>query len=375
MRPFAAALFALLSACSTTGTPQQIAAPVEVLDDGRAARLQALVAQLARPPFATAASLSVSTGGEVSSITAGEAWAGGPAVADETRFNQASVSKLITAARVVALVHEGRLGLDDSVRQHLPGVRLVDAAGTDHAGSITLRQLLQHRGGLPHQPASLDPSRVGSSWGDPALLTKLASAWSVQLVAEPGTYRYSNLGYALLAAVTEKVEGRTFPDALDPWLAGKELPHATFRPALLQEGAAHGSVEREGAVAFLPPGWYASSYALPFTGLWASTPDMVRFGRHLADAAGDPAAPLHAMTQLDTATGHGLGPVHRSRFGMRSLEHDGAGPGFLAWLVVIPERDLVLAVACNTDGEARANGQRFAAHVNEMLQVVVEPPP
>ena len=38
---------------------------------------------------------------------------------------------------------------------HLPGVKLIDKSGANLATKITVRQLIQHRGGLPHQPKNL----------------------------------------------------------------------------------------------------------------------------------------------------------------------------------------------------------------------------
>jgi D-alanyl-D-alanine carboxypeptidase len=317
------------------------------------ARLAELVAELTRPPFGTGASLTLSIGDEASTLTAGTLWVDGPAVTERSRFNVASVSKLLTASKVVALAAEGRLGLDDSVSAWLSGVRLVDRSGDDRA--VTLRQLLMHRGGLPHQPGALDPG----DWSAPALLTTLTDDWSITLVGEPGAYAYSNVGYALLGAIVERVEGASFADAMGAHLRGLGMEASTFWPAALED-AAHGVA----GDAVRAPEWYGSRYALPFTGLWCTTPDLARFGRALLVAAGDPSAPLHAMT---VGTGHGLGPVVRLRDGKRSLEHDGAGPGFMAWLIVVPERELVLAVACNGGQETREQARRLFELTEAML--------
>lgn len=273
----------------------------------------------------------------------------------ETRFNLASVSKLFTAARVVSLAAAGRLSLDDPLASRLPGVRLVDEAGADRTGEVTLRRLLEHRAGLPRQ-GDVDPARVGSAWDDPGVLTRMTEAWTIPLAGAPGDYRYSNLGYALLGAVVERVEGAPFREAMQAWLDGLGLDGVTFDPARLGSEAASGRVERDGKVELLPPSWYGSAWAAPYSGAWASARELASFGELLLRAAGDPADPLRPMTQLEAERGHGLGPVVGTRLGARSLEHDGGSPGFLACLIVVPERRLVLALACNGDGEVRANG-------------------
>jgi len=276
------------------------------------------------------------------------------------------VSKLFTAARVVSLAAAGRLSLDDPLAGHLPGVRLVDGAGVDRSGEVRLRCLLEHRAGLPRQ-GDVDLTRVGSAWDDPRVLTRMTDAWTIPLDGAPGDHRYSNLNYALLGAVVERVEGAPFREAMQAWLDGLGLGAVTFDPARLGPDAASGQVERDGRVEALPPAWYGSAWAAPYSGAWASARDLARFGELLLRAALDPADPLHPMTQLEVERGHGLGPVVGTRLGARSLEHDGGSPGFLACLVVVPDRRLVLALACNGDGEVRANALVLQRVVAELL--------
>jgi CubicO group peptidase (beta-lactamase class C family) len=56
----------------------------------------------------------------------------------DTIFLLASISKPMTAAGLMLLVQEGRLGLDDPVAKHLP-----EFAGADRA-KVTVRHLLTH---------------------------------------------------------------------------------------------------------------------------------------------------------------------------------------------------------------------------------------
>ena len=73
--------------------------------------------------------------------------AGQPAPVDgDTVFQLASLSKPIASTVVAALVGDGRVGWDDPVLRTLPEARIGPAA---IAGSVTLRDLLSHRSGLP----------------------------------------------------------------------------------------------------------------------------------------------------------------------------------------------------------------------------------
>lgn len=72
---------------------------------------------------------------------------GRPAPVDpDTVFQLASLSKPIASTVVAGLVGDGRVGWDDPVLRTLPEARIGPAA---IAGSVTLRDLLSHRSGLP----------------------------------------------------------------------------------------------------------------------------------------------------------------------------------------------------------------------------------
>ena len=73
------------------------------------------------------------------------------------RFRIASLTKTYTATVVLQLVAEGRLHLDDSVEQHLPGL-------VPNGGEIKIRQLLNHTSGLfdyEHDQDILKPYYAG----------------------------------------------------------------------------------------------------------------------------------------------------------------------------------------------------------------------
>src|SRR4051812_17583019 len=73
------------------------------------------------------------------------------------RFRIASLTKNYTATVVLQLVAEGRLDLDDTVEQRLPGV-------VPNGSGITIRQLLNHTSGLfddERDPEILKPYFAG----------------------------------------------------------------------------------------------------------------------------------------------------------------------------------------------------------------------
>jgi CubicO group peptidase (beta-lactamase class C family) len=117
----------------------------------------------------------------------------------------ASISKLAVAIGVMRLVEQGRLDLDRDVSAYL-GWRLRNPAFPDRP--ITLRLLLSHRSSLKDDI---------EYWAIPlgaTLQQTLANPVAFDPAHAPGSYfRYSNLGFPVIASVMEKAAGERF-DAL-----------------------------------------------------------------------------------------------------------------------------------------------------------------
>jgi CubicO group peptidase (beta-lactamase class C family) len=117
----------------------------------------------------------------------------------------ASISKLVVAIGVMRLVEQGTLDLDRDVSDYL-GWRLRNPAFPDRP--ITLRLLLSHRSSLKDDI---------EYWAIPlgaTLEQTLANPIAFDPEHAPGTYfRYSNLGFPVIASIMEKASGERF-DAL-----------------------------------------------------------------------------------------------------------------------------------------------------------------
>jgi D-alanyl-D-alanine carboxypeptidase len=130
-------------------------------------------------------------------------------------FRLASGTKTFTAAVVLQLVGEGRLGLDDTVESWLPG--LVRGNGNDGT-KITVRRLLQHTSGLYDYDADLPIYtedgflRHRFDTYRPEQLAAMAVAHPPLWVPGPGDRRwsYSNTNYVLAGMIVEKVTGRSW---------------------------------------------------------------------------------------------------------------------------------------------------------------------
>ncbi|MGW6867461.1 serine hydrolase [Streptomyces sp. NPDC054901] len=117
------------------------------------------------------------------------------AMAEDTVFDLASLSKLFTSILAVQQMERGRLDLEATVDRYLPEF----TGGGKEA--VTVRQLLTHTSGLRSwAPFYQEPTREG----------QLRLLWSVRPQETPGTvYRYSDLNLIALQLLLERITGRT----------------------------------------------------------------------------------------------------------------------------------------------------------------------
>jgi D-alanyl-D-alanine carboxypeptidase len=158
------------------------------------------------------------------------------------RFRIGSVTKTFVATVVMQLVQEGKLKLDDTVEQHLPGL-------VPNGGAITIRQLLSHTSGLPDYFSNARiyapylNGNVTYVWKHRAIVRISTRDKPLFAPGAPGKFAYSNTGYYILGLTIERITGHT--------LAG-ELTRRIFRPLEL----AHTALPSTPAL----PGRYAHGY-------------------------------------------------------------------------------------------------------------------
>ncbi len=135
----------------------------------------------------------------------------------ESFFWIASMSKAMTAAGLMILVDEGKVGLDDPVEKYLPeyGGQMLAVKGEDGRFElkkaekpITVRQILSHTAGLPFKSAVEQPVLDIFT-----LRERTVSYAATPLQSEPGTaYQYSNAGTNTAGMIIEIVSGKKYED-------------------------------------------------------------------------------------------------------------------------------------------------------------------
>ncbi|MDQ6885780.1 MAG: serine hydrolase [Gemmatimonadota bacterium] len=138
----------------------------------------------------------------------------------QTIYDLASLTKVVgTTTAIMVLFDEGKVALDSSVQSYLPAFQ---GEGKDR---VTVRQLLEHRSGLP---ADRDLWRMAHSPEEAR-----RAVLETPLVCRPGDcFIYSDLGAATLGMLVEAVSG----EGLDQFLAERVftplgMTNTFFRPA------------------------------------------------------------------------------------------------------------------------------------------------
>ena len=117
-------------------------------------------------------------------------------------FQLASVTKQFTAAAVLTLVQDGRVGLDEPIRRYLSDAPIQGRA-------VTVRQLLSHTAGIPDYAESPRIASLKRLDLPPDSLVALIA--TTPFYFEPGEQmRYSNTNYALLGQLIERVSGQPY---------------------------------------------------------------------------------------------------------------------------------------------------------------------
>ena len=125
--------------------------------------------------------------------------------ATDTKFNLGSINKIFTKLAIAQLVEQGKVKLDDTIDRYLPDYPKAAAS------KVTVKQLLDHRGGIG------DIFGDAYDRADKSKLRRVAD-WiplfrDQPLAFEPGTrQQYSNGGYVLLGAIVEKASGEDYYD-------------------------------------------------------------------------------------------------------------------------------------------------------------------
>jgi CubicO group peptidase (beta-lactamase class C family) len=300
------------------------------------------------------------------------------AVDADTIFPTGSTGKAVTAAALAILVDDGRLGWDDRVADHLPDFRMYDPWVTRE---MTVRDLLLHRSGL------------GLGAGDLLFIPRTSRSRADIVRAlrhiEPATsfrsgYAYDNILYVVAGELVAQVSGQPWEtfvrerifeplgmatavdDEKDRFAtANRAQPHARLDPRLRGLGEQQVLPEREGLGQVGAPAgglsWSANDFARWMQAQLAHGAILGGDGKRLWSEASAremwspqvpvPIRPYPAPIADITPqfSGYAFGWNVQDYRGVKVVQHGGAVFGVLAFVVLVPEHDLGIALMVNSE--------------------------
>lgn len=202
------------------------------------------------------------------------------------QFRIASITKIFTAAMIMKYVEQGKLRLNQTVKELLPEL----ASKIQYADQMTLTNLLNHTSGM----YSLGLGNVKLSlWiaNAPEKFEKYNPYWqleefvfSFKPYSEPSkTWIYNNANYLLLGLILEKIGGKTYASLLDEMI---------LRPAQMNNTSLLESAPKQklasGYSDYLKRGVFFNSfrydqyaYETPYGGIISNAEDLLKFGKFL----------------------------------------------------------------------------------------------
>ena len=270
-----------------------------------------------------------------------------------------SDTKPMTAALILRLVDQHRLSLDAPLSATMPDLA---ATARPEYRDVTLRELLQHTSGLPHDSSDIArafPAGLHDTRPPPEQrMDYLATALNDPPVAPPGKEaHYSNTGFLLAAAIAEHATGASYEALMQREIFEPlHMTHARFGPSTENHGHLSGRVAT--AEDGVPPMFD------PAGGMSINLRDWAKFCIDQLDGAKGHGRLLTAesyrlMQSPDPATGNGLAWGVDATFMDRQgpmLSHTGSDESWNSMVVLFPASGNGLLV--NTNAGADMGGEK-----------------
>ena len=288
-----------------------------------------------------------------------------PVTAD-TIFQTGSVAKQFTAAGILLLAEEGKLGLDDPLAMHFPS-----APAVWHR--IRIRHLLTHTSGLKdYGDDEIDYRK------DYKEVDLLKVAMGMPLEFEPGSqWSYSNTGYVVLGILTSKLAGMHWSKfqkqrIFEP--LGMTTARVISELDIVANRADGYEKNEEGELQNQE--WVAPSLNnLADGAIYVTARDMVAWDtalheRKLLNEASYEAWWTPVSLTDGTTFPYGFAWFLNEQRGLRLIEHGGSWQGFRAAIARYAEDDLTVVVLANAAGTpTEAIAHEIAGIVDDRLRL------
>ncbi|MEX1134688.1 MAG: serine hydrolase domain-containing protein [Acidimicrobiia bacterium] len=290
----------------------------------------------------------------------------------DTRFQVASVTKMVTAAAALRLVERRTLRLDRPLIDFLPPEYRPASLDKRH----TLHQLLSHTSGLANYHDDEDETWASftSAWdrvpvyharGPRDILPLFAD---LPAVSDPGVFLYGDANFVLIGVLIEWVTGKSFADvATEEVLIPAGMSDSGFFQIDLEP--------RNMATAYLateepPETWRSNIYSVPAGGMpdGGLTTTATDLARLLDAIASGSLLDPDSVAQMLTPHGFDDDGVEAYGYGMELAVvddrvtiygHGGADPGVSTMVSHYVDSGITVVVLCNQDRGSWATVQKI----------------
>ncbi|MBR3415675.1 MAG: beta-lactamase family protein [Clostridia bacterium] len=284
-------------------------------------------------------------------------------VEEDTVFEMASVTKMFTGTAIMLLVRAGKLNLDDEYRKFYPDY--------PYPG-VTVRHLLTHTSGMPDDFSIR--AWVSPVWENEKRIPPCSEV--LRFIRESGeeashapgeVFRYTDVGYCLLADLVEKLSGGTFEDyvkknILEPAGMKDSGIYHTRRDGRPSDRIARNMVLEEGGWVPSDAAKSAAPYVVGSDGmngcdyLYTTVFDMLAWDRALREEkvlTREEQKTVYAPVKLKSGEDYADGDGEGYGFGWRTVNdtehgltvgHSGCMPGLDTWFERFVDEDRVLAI-------------------------------
>jgi len=288
----------------------------------------------------------------------------GVPITPRTVFDIGSTSKQFTAFAILLLERDGRLSLDDDVRNHVPELQPMMPR------TVTVRHLMLHTSGLRDYLALWSLAGMKTeNWTTQSDAIQLVARQKQPNFPAGEEWLYSNTGYLLLGEIVKRVSGKSLPEfAAERIFRPLGMDHTFYLDdhTRVVPGKAEGYVPRRGG------GFSVEMSDFEQTGdgaVQTSVEDLLLWDRNFYQPkVGDKAlldkaqavGTLNNGKKLDYAAGLRIGTYR----GLPTVRHGGSWAGYRAELLRFPQAGTSIACLCNL---GTANPSTLADQVADVV--------
>jgi len=290
-------------------------------------------------------------------------WGDPTPVTTNDLFHVGSDTKSMTATLAAMLIDEGKLRWDTTIAEVFPELK---GRMDKQYETVTIEQLLTHRGGVPGAPPAAAWRQAWKQQGTPAQQRYefIQAVLTQPLEAAPGTRMiYSNQGYAIVGAMLEKITGTPWETLITQRLFQPlHMDSAGFGPpgTIGEDDQPWGHVLKRGIP--VPVQSDNPPAIAPAGRVHCSLDDLARFT--IFQMEGDRSGSLlktETLHKLHTAPADGNYAcgwivVKRGWAGGNALTHSGSNTMWYVVMWLAPEKDFSVVVGTNIAGSDAQQG-------------------